>query len=318
VQLNFALGQAYESRGDYERAFAAFAQGNVERRARENYDPVHTEHVNDRIVSVFTPEFIAQHEGSGDPDPAPILIVGLPRSGSTLIEQILASHSRVEGTQELPSLARVTQLITRARRGGAYPEALRELSRRDWAELGRRYLDHTLRYRQGAPRFIDKMPNNFPNVGLVHLILPNARIIDARRDPLDTCMSCFKQLFAQGQTFTYDLLELGEYYLQYLRMMEHWDRVLPGRVLRVHYEDVVADLEGQARRMLAHCGLEWEGDCLRFHETVRAVRTASSEQVRRPIYRDSVGAWHHYAKHLEPLIATLGSAACPGGTQASH
>jgi hypothetical protein len=156
------------------------------------------------------------------------------------------------------------------------------------------------------------MPNNFPNVGFVHLILPNARIIDARRDPLDTCVSCFKQLFAQGQTFTYDLLELGEYYLQYLRMMEHWDQVLPGRVLRVQYEDVVADLEGQARRMLAHCALEWEDDCLRFHETARAVRTASSEQVRRPIYRDSVGAWRHYERHLEPLI-TLGSAVAPGG-----
>jgi tetratricopeptide (TPR) repeat protein len=306
VQLHFALGHAYESRGDHERAFAAFAQGNAGRRAREHYDPVQTEHVNDRIVEVFTAEFLAEHAGHGNPDPAPILIVGLPRSGSTLIEQILASHSLVEGTQELPSLARVVQRISRGRRGaGPYPEALRDFQAGDWADCGRRYLDHTSRYRRGAPRFIDKMPNNFPNIGLVHLMLPRARIIDARRHPLDTCVSCYKQLFAQGQTFTYDLLELGEYYLQYLRMMEHWDRVLPGRVLHVQYEDVVGNLEGQARRMLDYCGLDWEEGCLRFHETVRAVRTASSEQVRRPIYRDAIESWRRYERHLGPLIDTL-------------
>jgi tetratricopeptide (TPR) repeat protein len=312
VQLSFALGQAYESLGDYDRAFGHFQRGNSERRAREHYDPVQTELVNDRIVAMFTEEFLATHAGSGDPDPAPIFIVGLPRSGSTLIEQILASHSMIEGTQELPSLGRVIQRINRGRRDGlSYPEALREATPQTWADLGRRYLDHTRRYRRGAPHFIDKMPNNFPSVGLLHLIVPNARVIDARRRPLDTCVSCYKQLFAQGQSFTYDLMELGEYYLQYLRMMEHWDRVLPGRVLRVQYEDVVADLEEQARRLIEFCGLGWEGRLSAFPREPRAVRTASSEQVRRPIYGDSVGSWHRYAPHLEVLVTTLGRVAEP-------
>jgi tetratricopeptide (TPR) repeat protein len=310
VHFSFALGQAYESRGEYDRAFAAWARGNAERRTREQYDPVHTENINARIIDVFTREFLARRAGLGDPDPAPILIVGLPRAGSTLIEQILASHSLVEGTHELPSLPRVVQAINRQRDDGiAYPEALVDLPPEGWAHLGRRYLEHTRRYRTEAPRFIDKMPNNFANVGLVHLMLPNARIIDARRDARDTCVSAFKQLFAQGQPFTYDLFELGEYYLQYLRMMEHWDRVLPGLVLHVRYEDVIADLEGQARRIVSHCGLPWEENCLRFHETARAVRTASSEQVRRPIYTGSIGAWRRYAHHVEPLLATLGAAA---------
>jgi tetratricopeptide (TPR) repeat protein len=312
VQLSFALGHAYESLRNYDCAFGHFQRGNTERRTRENYDPVQTELVNDRILSLFTAEFLSAHAGSGDPDPAPIFIVGLPRSGSTLIEQILASHSMVEGTQELPSLGRVIQTTARGRRDAlAYPEALREATPQTWSELGRRYLDHTRRYRRGAPRFIDKMPNNFPSVGLLHLILPNARIIDARRRPLDACVSCYKQLFAQGQSFTYDFMELGEYYLQYLKMMDHWDRVLPGRVLRVHYEDVVADLEAQARRMLQYCGLDWEDACLRFHETPRAVRTASSEQVRRPIYADSIGSWRRYAGHLDLLATTLGRVADP-------
>jgi hypothetical protein len=307
VHFAFALGQAWESRGDVDRAFACFARGNTERRSSERYDPVHTELINDRIVQFFDRDFMAAQAGAGDPDAAPIFIVGLPRSGSTLIEQILASHSMVEGTHELPSLGRVVQLIGRRSRGSEYPEALRDVTRGDWAALGRRYLDHTRRYRRrGAPRFIDKMPNNFPTIGLIHLILPNACVIDARRDALDTCVSCYKQLFAQGQSFTYDLLELGEYYLQYLRMMRHWDDVLPGRVLRVQYEDVVGDLERQARRIVEHCGLPWEDACLRFHETHRAVRTASSEQVRRPIYGDAIGASRRYAAYVEPLVTTLG------------
>jgi tetratricopeptide (TPR) repeat protein len=306
VHFCFALGQAYESRGDYERAFEYFARGNAERRSRERYDPVQTELMHDHIIEVFSAEFLAAASGHGSPERAPILIVGLPRSGSTLIEQILASHSMVEGTHELPSLGRVVMSIGRGRRDGlAYPEAVRELAPADFGVLAQRYLDHTRRYRRGAPWFIDKMPNTFPTIGLWHLMFPHAVVIDARRDPLDTCMSCFKQLFAQGQSFTYDLFELGEYYRQYLRMMDHWDRVLTGRVLRVQYEDVVDDLEGQARRILSHCGLPWEDRCLRFHETERAVRTASSEQVRRPIYADSVGSWRRYAAHLEPLRAAL-------------
>jgi len=307
VHLSFALGQAWDSRGDYERAFTNYARGNAERRAREHYDPVQTEQINERIVRVFSAGFLAERAGLGDADPSPILIVGLPRAGSTLIEQILASHPMVEGTHELPSLGRVIQSINRERDDGrSYPEALADAPTATWRALARRYLDHTLRYRRGAPRFIDKMPNNFPGIGLVHLMLPNARILDARRDPLDTCVSAYRQLFAQGQPFTYDLLELGEYYRQYERMMAHWERVLPGRVLRVQYEEVVADVESQVRRILEHCALPWDDACLRFHDTQRAVRTASSEQVRRPIYTDSIGAWRRYARHLGPLLETLG------------
>jgi len=267
---------------------------------------VHTEHIGQQIRSVFTADLLRQFHGSGYPGVAPIFIVGLPRSGSTLVEQILASHSAVEATFELPEAGRLIRYIDRQRVGGKlYPAAIADFDPRRLIDLGQRYDQETRRFRTGAPRFIDKMPNNFATIGLLHLILPHARFINARRDPLDTCLSCYKQLFARGQSFTYDLLELGEYYLEYQRMMDHWHQVLPGRVLDVHYEDVVANLERETRRMLDFCGLPWEDACLRFHETERPVRTASSEQVRRPIYRDAVGFWRNYASHLEPLRETL-------------
>ena len=306
VQFCFALAKAHEDRGDYARAFELYDRGNRTRRAQEHYDPVETESVNERIMNVFDAVFLAQHAGRGHPDPAPIFVVGLPRSGSTLIEQILASHSQVDATHELPEAGRLIKQINRARNDRiTYPEAVRDFSDENWAALGRSYIDLTRQHRREAPYFIDKMPNNFASIGLLSLVLPNARFINARRHPLDTCWSCYKQLFARGQPFTYDLMELGEYYLQYERMMAHWHAVLPGRVLDVPYESVVADHAAQTRRLLEFCGLPWEEACLRFHETERAIRTASSEQVRLPIYGSSIGVWKHYAQELAGLIEIL-------------
>jgi tetratricopeptide (TPR) repeat protein len=306
VQFSFALAKALEDSGEHAEAFRHYATGNRTRRAVESYDPVQTEVINERIRQVFDPAFLAANAGAGDPDPAPIFVVGLPRSGSTLIEQILASHSGIDATHELPEVGRLIQGINRGRSDRvAYPEAVRDFAGADFAALGRAYLDATRQYRGRAPRFVDKNPNNFASVGLISLALPNARIINARRHPIDTCLSCYRQLFARGQPFTYDLVELGEYYLEYERMMSHWHAALPGRVLDVRYEDVVADLPAQVRRMLDFCGLSWEDACLNFHETERAIRTASSEQVRRPIYGGAVGYWRRYERELAPLIEVL-------------
>ncbi len=306
VQFSFALAKALEDRGEYARAFQLYAAGNRARRALAHYDPVQTEVIHDRIRAVFDAGFLARHAGAGDPDPAPIFVVGLPRSGSTLIEQVLASHPAVDATHELPEVGRLIQQIGRDRTDRvAYPEAVRDYDTAGWAALGRSYLEHTRRYRAGAPRFVDKNPNNFPSIGLIAFALPNARIVNARRHPLDACLSCSRQLFARGQPFTYDLVELGEYYLEYEKMMAHWHAVLPGRVLDVRYEDVVADLEGEARRLVAHCGLPWNDACLRYWETERAIRTASSEQVRLPIYDSSISRWRHYERELASLIEIL-------------
>jgi tetratricopeptide (TPR) repeat protein len=314
VQFCFALAKASEDRGDYARAFELYARGNRTRRALEDYDPVQTEMINERIVKVFDAGFVARHAGRGHPDPAPIFVVGLPRSGSTLIEQILASHSEVDATHELPEVGRLIQHINRDRKDRtAYPEAVLDFSDDAWASLGWSYIERTRQYRHDAPRFIDKNPNNFASIGLLSLALPNARFINTRRHPLDTCLSCYKQLFAKGQPFTYDLQELGEYYLQYERMMAHWHAVLPGRVLDVQYESVVADQAGETRRVLEFCELPWEEACLRYYETERAIRTASSEQVRRPIYTDSVGLWRHYQRELGELIDILEPILSKGG-----
>jgi tetratricopeptide (TPR) repeat protein len=306
TQFCFALAKAREDAGDHERAFELYERGNRLRRARENYDPVQTEALNERIIEVFDAPFLARHAGLGDPDRAPIFVVGLPRSGSTLIEQILASHSLVDATHELPEVGRLIQRLNRERRDRvAYPEAVRDFGDENWPALGRSYIARTRQYRGGAPHFIDKNPNNFASIGLLSLILPNAKFINARRHPLDTCLSCYKQLFARGQPFTYDLVELGEYYLQYAQLMTRWQAVLPGRVLDVQYEAMVDDQAGQTRRLLDFCGLPWEDACLRYYETQRAIRTASSEQVRRPIYASSIGLWRHYVRELAPLSEIL-------------
>ena len=310
LHFHFALGKALEDAGQYADSFTQYAEGNRLRRAMLGYSAEETtEHVR-RSCLLFTREFFMQRAGSGSPAPAPIFIVGLPRAGSTLVEQILASHPLVEGTMELPDLlGLVRELGARTRRSEAsrYPEVLAELGASELRALGERYLEQTrVQRKTDAPYFIDKMPNNWAHAGLIHLILPNARIIDARRHPLSCCFSGFKQHFARGQGFTYSLDDLGRYSRDYVRLMAHFDAVLPGRVHRVIYERMVEDTADEVRRLLAYCGLEYDARCLRFYENERAVRTASSEQVRSPIYRDGVDQWRHYAPWLGPLEQALG------------
>jgi tetratricopeptide (TPR) repeat protein len=307
AQLHFALGRAFEQRQDYEQSFAHYAQGNTLRRLDAPFDIERFERRSARIRAFFDPDFFAAHRGSGDPSRAPIFIVGLPRSGSTLVEQILASHSQVEGTMELPNILNIVgQFDDLAPGRDGYPETVARASPEQLTALGRRYLEETLPLRTGREHFTDKLPNNFGHIGLIEAILPNATLIDARRHPMDACFSTFKQYFAEGQTFSYDLRVLAGYYRCYLSLMDHWDTVLPGRVLHVQYEDLIRDPESNIRRLLAHCGLPFEAGCLAFHETQRAVRTASAEQVRQPLYRSGVGYWQNFAGQLEPLRQALG------------
>ncbi|MEE3236160.1 MAG: sulfotransferase, partial [Pseudomonadota bacterium] len=289
AQLHNALGLEFEARKDYDKAFEHFDACNRVQRLLESYDPVDTEDTYGRIIDFFTPDRFVSNAGVASSDVTPILVVGLPRSGSTLIEQILASHSQVDGTHELSDLPRVVQATRKGKpRRVLFPDFLSDLGPAEWRAIGEHYLSRTEQFRAGAPFFIDKNPNNFIYAGIMKLAIPNVKIIDARRHPLDSCFGSFKQLFASGQPFTYDLTELGEYYLQYRRLMEHWQKMLPGFFLEVNYEKIVADLETEIRRLLEFCGLPFEESCLRFHETERAVKTASSEQVRRPIYSSSV------------------------------
>jgi len=309
--LCFALGKALEDRGEVAESWRYYERGNALKRSESRYRPEIIETNTRQQIEVCTRDFFAERTGWGDPRPDPIFILGLPRSGSTLLEQILASHSRVEGTQELADIQRIV-LEIQGRDSDLdaprYPAALADMTREDFRRLGERYLAETRVYRTDSPFFIDKMPNNFRHIGLIHLMLPGARIIDARRDPMACCFSNLKQLFAQGQEFTYSIEDIARYYRTYLELMEHWDAVLPGRVLRVNHQDVVADLEGAVRRMLDHCGLAFEPACLEFHKTRRSVRTPSSEQVRQPIFREGLDRWKPYAAWLGPLETALGDA----------
>jgi predicted Zn-dependent protease len=324
--LHFALGRAFEQRGEHARAFDHYAQANALRRRGVQYDAAAFEVKSQRIRAVFTRDFLQQRlaqpaaaPAAAQPDAAradaarpsgtPIFIVGLPRSGSTLVEQILASHSQVEGTMELPHILNLMYELDRMGGGtDAYPESAAGMPVERLAALGQRYLKETAALRSGKPFFIDKMPNNFRHLGFMRLLLPQALFIDARRHPMDACFSAFKQYFAEGQAFTYDLEDLGRYYRGYLAMMNHWKAVMPGQVLTVHYENLVQDTEAQVRRLLDFCGLPFEPATLRFHETRRPVRTASSEQVRQPIYDTGVGHWRHFAAQLAPLERALGPA----------
>jgi tetratricopeptide (TPR) repeat protein len=309
VHLHFALGKALEDAGSYPESFEHYREGNAVRRAQVPYDSHRMlEHVkNSRAL--FTPQFLAATAGQGAQAQDPIFIIGLPRAGSTLIEQILSSHSQVEGTMELPDLPALAQSVV-GRSGEPsvrYPQALGRLPPAELRAMGEEYLARTrVQRKTGRAFFIDKLPNNFMHVGLIHLMLPNARIIDARRHPLGCCLSGFKQHFARGQHFTYDLADLGSYYASYVELMAHFDAVLPGRVHRVFYEDMVENTEAEVRGLLEYCGLPFEPACLRFYENERAVRTASSEQVRTPIYRDGMQQWRHYEPWLEPLKSALG------------
>jgi tetratricopeptide (TPR) repeat protein len=308
--LEFALGKAREDAGDWEASFGHYARGNALRREALDYDADETTGHVRRAKALFTREFLESRAGQGSSAPDPIFVIGLPRAGSTLVEQILASHSQVEGTQELPDIISLARRIGgKAKRASEsrYPEALAELGPRELTALGEAYLERAEPHRKlGRPFFIDKMPNNWAHVGLIRLILPNARIVDARRHPLGCGFSGFKQHFARGQGFTYDLTDIGRYYADYVDLMAHFDRVAPGRVHRVIYERMVADPETETRALLAACGLPFEDACLRFYENDRAVRTASSEQVRRPIFTDAADHWRNYDPWLGPLKAALG------------
>lgn len=322
--LHFALGKAFEDTGSYQRSFGHYREGNRLRRLAIDYDCADmTEHVT-RSRTFFTPEFFDARRGAGATDADPIFIVGLPRSGSTLIEQILASHSRVEGTMELPDIVSIARRLGGKKKRSdtsIYPEMLAGLGSDELEMLGKEYLERTRIHRRlGRARFTDKMPNNFAHVGLIHLILPNAKIIDVRRYPLACCFSLFKQHFARGQGFSYDLNDIGRYYLDYASLMEHFDRALPGRIHRVLYEELIREPEREIRRLLAYCALPWEDACLRFHENERPVRSASSEQVRQPLFSHALEHWRHYEAWLAPLksllapvIATYPAASISGG-----
>ncbi|MGL4541766.1 MAG: sulfotransferase family protein, partial [Polymorphobacter sp.] len=309
--LDFALGKAFEDAKAYEQSFGHYARANALRRQSVHYSADEISDHAARSKAFFTTQFFAARAGQGCAAPDPIFVVGLPRAGSTLIEQILSSHSQVEGTTELPDIIWTANRIGERKLRGEvsrYPEAMAGLDADAVAALGAAYLASTRIQRQtDRPFFIDKMPNNFQHIGLIATILPNAKIIDARRHPLGGCFAGFKQHFARGQNFSYSLEDIGRYYADYVRLMAHYDRVLPGRVHRICYEDMVADSETEIRKLLDYCGLPFEAACLAFHETARAVRTPSSEQVRQPIYTAGVELWQHYDKWLGPLRATLGS-----------
>jgi predicted Zn-dependent protease len=310
VEFEFALGKALEDERRFAESFEHYASGNSLRRSAVIYDADKTTAHVVHSKELYTQQFFAQRSGWGSEAVDPIFIVGLPRAGSTLLEQILASHSRVEGTRELPDIAAIARGL-----GGAageadnlsYLDSISSLRADDVRALAGRYLEHTRVYRlSGAPRFIDKMPNNFLHIGLIHLLFPRAAIVDARRHPMGCCFSCFKQYFPKGQPFTYDLGELGRYYRDYVELMEHFDTVLPGRVRHVFYEQVVGAVERETRALLGYCGLPFEEACLRFYENPRVVQTASSEQVRRPIFAEGVGQWRHYEPWLGTLQEALG------------
>ena len=309
--LHYALGKALEDRRDYAGSFTHYAAGAALRKREVPYSAAQTTRHLDASRRLLTAQAFAARQGQGLNDPAAIFIVGLPRAGSTLIEQILASHSLVEGTMELPEIGAIARDLAPDRSGvddgagyltrllAARPDAL--------AEMGRRYIDRVhIQRKTDRPYFIDKMPNNFGHIGLIHLILPNAKIIDARRDPMASCFSAFKQHFSRGQSFTYALDDLGHYYRDYVSLMDHYDAVLPGRVHRVLHEHLVADPEAEIRCLIAHCGLDFEQGCINFHKTERPVRTASSEQVRQPITSAGVDHWRNYEAWLEPLKCALG------------
>ena len=307
--LRFALGKAFEDRGEFAESYRYYERGNALKKSQSRYRPEPMERNTRLQKEICTREFFAARQGVGCNSPEPIFIVGLPRSGSTLLEQILASHSKVEGTMELADIPRMV-LDLQGREPDSdnprYPRVLKDLTADDFLRLGERYISETRVYRTGKPHFIDKMPNNFRHLGLIHLGLPNAKIIDARRNAMACCFSNFKQLFAAGQEFTYGLEDIGRYYRTYVELMAHWDSVMPGKVLRVEHEDVVDSLEANVRRILDFCGLEFEPRCVEYYKTERSIRTASSEQVRQPIFKEGIDQWRNFEPWLAPLKEVLG------------
>jgi tetratricopeptide (TPR) repeat protein len=308
VQLHFATGKAFEDREDYDQAFSSYQQGNKLQNEHNNFDITKIEKKVDEQIKYCTKQLFEIRGNLGLNSPDPIFIVGLPRAGSTLLEQILASHSQVDGTMELHNilgLASRLQSRNQSSDENQYPKNLSEINPEYFKRFGQQFIDETQVYRDKAPLFIDKMPNNFLHIGLIRLILPNAKIIDARRPPMACCFSGYKQLFAEGQDFSYDLDDIGRYYQAYMKLMSHWHDVLPDFVLTVNHEDVVDDLETQVRRMLDFCGLAFEQSCVDFHKTKRNIKTPSSEQVRQPIYKSATEQWKHFEHHLSPLKQVL-------------
>jgi len=306
LHLHFALGKALEDAGETEASFAHYAEGNRIRHAQVAYDPDETSRHVARAEALFTSAFFAARAAEGCPAPDPIFVLGMPRAGSTLVEQILASHPEVEGTMELPDLPLLARRVA-GKDEADWAERIAALTADERRALGEEYLERTrVHRREGRPFFIDKMPNNWAHVGLIHLILPDAKIVDARRHPLDCCFSNFKQHYARGQGFSYSLSDMGRYYADYVRLMAHVDHVLPGRVHRVVHERLLDDPEGEVRRLLAALGLDFHPACLAFHENRRAVRTASSEQVRRPLNREGQDQWRPFERWLDPLKEELG------------
>ena len=309
--FHIAIANAKEKQMKYGEAWYHFHTGNELRRTSEIYDSVTTQVTHDALIETFDEEFVNSTKGSGCQSDAPIFILGLPRSGSTLIEQILASHSQVEGTRELPDISLLGRRLTKSKPPGIkYPDAVKHMTDEEKIEYGESYLETSKRYRTDKPRFIDKMPNNFAHIGFIKTILPNAKIINAKRHPLDSCVSSFKQLFYKGQSWSYDLFEIGEYYLEYERMMDHWHSLYPGEIYDIQYENIVNNQEDESRALIEYCGLDWEDSCLRFYENKRSVNTASSEQVRQPIYKGAMYAWKNYESEigalkdiLEPVLA---------------
>jgi tetratricopeptide (TPR) repeat protein len=308
VQLHFATGKAFEDRKEYQQAFQAYQLGNDLQHAHNGFDISKIEQQVAEQIQFCTAELFKKREHLGLEDPAPIFIVGLPRAGSTLLEQILASHSQVDGTMELHNILGLASRLRGRNQNNnenQYPKNLGEINQDYFKRFGQQFIDETQVYREQAPLFIDKMPNNFLHIGLIKLILPNAKIIDARRAPMACCFSGFKQLFAEGQDFSYKLEDIGRYYQTYLELMAHWDKVLPDFILTVNHEDIVDDLETQVRRMLDFCGLPFEQSCLDFHKTKRNIKTPSSEQVRQPIYKSATEQWRYFEPYLAPLKKVL-------------
>lgn len=308
VQLHFATGKAFEDKENYSQAFQAYHQGNKLQHQHNGFDINRIEQQIEEQIKHCTTQLFENRGNLGLDDPAPIFIVGLPRAGSTLLEQILASHSQIDGTMELHNILGLASRL-RGRNSNSknnqYPQNLSDINPEYFKRFGQQFIDETRVYREQAPLFIDKMPNNFMHIGLIRLILPNAKIIDARRSPMACCFSGFKQLFAEGQDFSYNLDDIGRYYQGYLKLMAHWKKTLPGFVLTVNHEDVVDDLERQVRRMLEFCNLDFEQSCLDFHKTKRSIKTPSSEQVRQPIYKSATEQWRHFEPYLTPLKNAL-------------
>jgi tetratricopeptide (TPR) repeat protein len=314
VQLHFATGKAFEDRQEYNQAFKAYEQGNSLQHAHNGFDITKIEQQVEEQIKYCTAELFEKRGDFGLSTSDPIFILGLPRAGSTLLEQILASHSKVDGTMELHNILGLASRLRGRNQAknteqsndeNPYPKNLSEINTDYFKRFGQQFIDETRDYREQAPYFIDKMPNNFLHIGLIRLILPNAKIIDARRSPMACCFSGFKQLFAEGQDFTYSLDDIGRYYQAYLKLMAHWDSVLPGFVLTVNHEDVVDNLEKQVHKMLNFCNLPFEQSCLDFHKTKRNIKTPSSEQVRQPIYKSAIAQWRHFEDHLMPLKKAL-------------